>query len=169
MFDIGLGEVLVTFGVGIAVIGRKDLPIFARAVGRQLGRAVSYVKRSKDSLGNKLDQTVGHAELQQVQAELNKTMRELDVVKREIYSASNISTSTFIKQPQNNFNSNDSQNIQQQSYFNSSKSTNVNTDNSTGLTNVTSFNYNKNQDILNSNERTGSNLLTEIYLEEWEH
>ena len=102
MFDIGLGEIILTFGVGIAIVGRRDLPVFARAAGRQLGRAVTYVKKSKDSFGNKLDEKVGHNELKQVQAELNKTMRELDAVKREIYSASNISTSTFLNSQNNN-------------------------------------------------------------------
>lgn len=176
MFDIGLGEIMLTFGVGIAIIGRRDLPVFARAAGRQLGRAVTYVKKSKDSFGNKLDEKVGHNELKQVQAELNKTMRELDAVKREIYSASNISTSTFL----NSQNNNNMQQQQQQQPISQEISSSVTSNSSNNveniMTNNTKSSYNNNNNGTRSSDNkngsdtvTGSNLLTEIYLDEWEY
>lgn len=169
MLDISLGEVLLTFGVGIAVIGRKDLPVFARAAGRQLGRAVTYVRMSKASLGTKLDETVGQSELKKVKAELNKTMRELDAVKREVYSASDISTSAFLKpaketayikqQSKNSLSTPQAQSSEK----NSNASNSLNTGNINGGAVASHFSNNS-----NITERSGSSLLTEIYLDEWE-
>jgi len=170
MLDISLGEVLLTFGVGIAVIGRRDLPVFARAAGRQLGRAVTYIRISKDSLGTKLDETVGHSELKKVQAELNKTMRELDAVKREVYSASDISTSAFMKPAKEAaHNTQQSKSTlstpQAASSENNTNASNIpNTNNIAGGATASNFSNNS-----NTTERSGSSLLTEIYLDEWEH
>ena len=168
MFDIGFGEILVTFGVGVALIGRKDLPVFARAAGRQLGRAVAYVRRSRDELGSKLDKSVDRSDLQQVQAELNKTMMELDAIKREVYSAGKLSPDDLIapklSRPTQSFtDASDAskegavpkkvlqQDMQERNHL---------------VPNVISRVHSPSDNL--GVQKAGSSLLTEVYLDEWE-
>lgn len=165
MFDIGFGEILVTFGVGVALIGRKDLPVFARAAGRQLGRAVAYVRRSRDELGSKLDKSVDRSDLQQVQAELNKTMMELDAIKREVYSAGKLSPNDLIAPKLNR---------PTQSFTNASDTSKE------GAVPKKVLQQERNHLVPNmisrvrspsdnqGGQKAGSSLLTEVYLDEWE-
>ena len=168
MFDIGFGEILVTFGVGVALIGRKDMPVFARAAGRQLGRAVAYVRRSRDEFGSKLDKSVDRADLQQVQAELNKTMMELDAIKREVYSAGKLSPSDLIIPKQT---------TPTQSFTEPSDGSKrvpfLGKDEQEGMQahgglapNTIAKNHSPSDNL--GVEKAGSSLLTEVYLEEWE-
>ena len=168
MFDIGFGEILVTFGVGVALIGRKDMPVFARAAGRQLGRVVAYVRRSRDEFGSKLDKSVDRADLQQVQAELNKTMMELDAIKREVYSAGKLSPSDLIapklSRPAQSF-TEPSDVSKQVPFLGKGKQEGMQAH--YGLAPDTITKTHSPSDNVGV-EKAGSSLLTEVYLEEWE-
>ena len=85
MFDISMGEVLVTFGIAVALIGRRDLPKVARGAGRSLGRSVNFLQKTKDQVNS----ATKNAELQKMQAEINQSMKDLEEIKREVYSAGN--------------------------------------------------------------------------------
>lgn len=85
MFDLSVGEVFITFGVAVAVIGRKDLPKVARAAGRVLGKSVGYLQKTKQDIGS----ATSAAELRKMQAEINQSIKDLEEIKRDVYSAGN--------------------------------------------------------------------------------
>jgi Sec-independent protein translocase protein TatA len=85
MFDLSMGEVFITFGVAVAVIGRKDLPKVARAAGRVLGKSVGYLQKTKQDIGS----ATSAAELRKIQTEINQSIKDLEEIKRDVYSAGN--------------------------------------------------------------------------------
>ena len=50
MFDLSLGELLLTLGVGVMLVGRKDLPKVAHTAGYWVGRGVGTVQASRRNL-----------------------------------------------------------------------------------------------------------------------
>ena len=52
MLDLGWAEVLVTLGVAVAVLGKKDIPIAARTCGRMVGRTVGTLQRVRAEFTN---------------------------------------------------------------------------------------------------------------------
>ncbi|CAM9368122.1 unnamed protein product, partial [Sphacelaria rigidula] len=44
MFDISLGEILVVGGAGIILLGKKDMPLVFRLVGRTVGKVSGLVQ-----------------------------------------------------------------------------------------------------------------------------
>ena len=51
MFDIGFFELMIIMAIGVVVVGPKNLPRLARAVGRGWGE---FVKTNSATLGRKL-------------------------------------------------------------------------------------------------------------------
>jgi len=71
MFDIGWSEMAVVALVAIIVIGPRDLPRVARAVGRWMGKARAMAREFQRSL----DEMAREAELDQLRKELEKATR----------------------------------------------------------------------------------------------
>ena len=80
MFEISWGELVVLTGVGLTLIGRKDLPSAARMAGTQVGRLVGLLQGARA----RADRFAAHNELKQLQNELRSGLRELDAVKSEL-------------------------------------------------------------------------------------
>ena len=71
---------LVVSGLGLAMIGRRDLPSAARTAGQSLGRIVGLLQGARA----RADKFTSHNELTQLQNELRSGLRELDAVKSEL-------------------------------------------------------------------------------------
>ena len=80
MFDISWGELAVLSGVGLVLIGRKDLPLASRAVGQQVGRIVGLLQGAR----LRADRYASDHQLKQLQNEFRSGLRELDAVKAEL-------------------------------------------------------------------------------------
>ena len=83
MFDFSWGEFIVVAGIGLYMVGKKDLPKFSFMVGTQVGRVVGLLQGARA----KADRFAQHSELTQLQNELRAGLRELDVVKGEMAMA----------------------------------------------------------------------------------
>ena len=77
------GEVGVLTGVGLVLIGRKDLPIAANALGKQVGRIVGLLQGARI----RADRFATDHQLKQLQNEFKSGLRELDAVKAEMAGA----------------------------------------------------------------------------------
>ena len=81
MFDsVSWGELTVVIGLGLFVIGKKDLPKAAHMAGTQVGRVVGLLQGARA----RADRFAAHNELRQLQRELQSGLRELDLVKSEL-------------------------------------------------------------------------------------
>lgn len=80
MFDVSSGELIVLAGVGIALIGRKDLPNMSRALGDKVGRIVGLLQGARARGA----QFASNNELNSGLKELRTGLRELDAVKSEL-------------------------------------------------------------------------------------
>jgi Sec-independent protein translocase protein TatA len=80
MFDISWGELAVLSGVGLVLIGRKDLPLASRAIGQQVGRIVGLLQGARV----RADRYASDHQLKQLQNEFRSGLRELDAVKAEL-------------------------------------------------------------------------------------
>jgi len=74
VFNIGFAELLVILLVAFVIVGPKDLPKVARALGRWVKMAKNMYNDFKSEMG--LDETAD--ELAQVKRDLDKTIREAD-------------------------------------------------------------------------------------------
>jgi Sec-independent protein translocase protein TatA len=79
MFDVSWGELAVVTGLGLFLVGKKDLPAATRVVGRHFGRAVGVLQGARA----RADRFAANHELRQLQNELRAGLRELDAVKSE--------------------------------------------------------------------------------------
>jgi sec-independent protein translocase protein TatB len=95
MFDIGFSELLVIGVVALIVIGPEKLPRMARTVGVLAGRLQRYVSEVKADINREIEleelrkmrdsmqqaatdfQTSVQTEMNQTEAELNKTVEEV--------------------------------------------------------------------------------------------
>mmetsp|Transcript_41099 Transcript_41099/g.86347 ORF Transcript_41099/g.86347 Transcript_41099/m.86347 type:complete len:268 (-) Transcript_41099:587-1390(-) len=80
MFDVTWGEIVVVAGVGLVLIGRRDLPIASRAFGHQIGRIVGLTRGAR----LRADRFASDHQLKQLQNEFRSGLRELDAVKAEL-------------------------------------------------------------------------------------
>ena len=80
MFDVSWTGIVFVSGLGLAMIGRKDLPRAAHVAGTQLGRIVGLLQGARA----RADQFGAHSELRQLQNELRSGLRELDAVRSEL-------------------------------------------------------------------------------------
>lgn len=80
MLDVSWGEFAVILGLGLALIGRKDLPHASRVAGTQVGRIVGLLQGARA----RADRFAAQNELRQLQNELRSGLRELDAVKSEL-------------------------------------------------------------------------------------
>mmetsp|Transcript_26487 Transcript_26487/g.40815 ORF Transcript_26487/g.40815 Transcript_26487/m.40815 type:complete len:267 (+) Transcript_26487:108-908(+) len=83
MFDVTWGEVGVLTGIGLVLIGRKDLPVAANALGKQVGRIVGLLQGARI----RADRFATDHQLKQLQNEFRSGLRELDAVKAEMAGA----------------------------------------------------------------------------------
>ena len=76
---------LVSTGVGLAIVGRQELPVFARSAGTAFGRFVGVVLARLPKMSQLLNSTQGEGgSLQEMQHELRQGMRDLDAVRAEM-------------------------------------------------------------------------------------
>eukprot|EP00578_Thalassiosira_sp_NH16_P026428 CAMPEP_0181082660 /NCGR_PEP_ID=MMETSP1071-20121207/3742_1 /TAXON_ID=35127 /ORGANISM="Thalassiosira sp., Strain NH16" /LENGTH=289 /DNA_ID=CAMNT_0023164265 /DNA_START=25 /DNA_END=894 /DNA_ORIENTATION=+ len=80
MFDVTWGEIAVLTGVGLVLIGRKDLPVASRALGQQVGRIVGLLQGAR----LRADRFTADHQLKKLQNEFRSGLRELDAVKAEL-------------------------------------------------------------------------------------
>mmetsp|Transcript_10686 Transcript_10686/g.23176 ORF Transcript_10686/g.23176 Transcript_10686/m.23176 type:complete len:277 (-) Transcript_10686:264-1094(-) len=80
MLDVSWGEIAVLAGVGLVLIGRKDLPPASRALGTQVGRVVGLLQGAR----LRADRFATDHQLKQLQNEFRSGLRELDAVKAEL-------------------------------------------------------------------------------------
>jgi Sec-independent protein translocase protein TatA len=80
MIEVSWSEMFVVSALGLAMIGRKDLPQAARTAGQSLGRIVGLLQGARA----RADKFTAHNELKQLQNELRSGLRELDAVKSEL-------------------------------------------------------------------------------------
>jgi len=80
MFDISWGEFIVVVGLGLALVGKKDLPKASNFVGTQVGRVVGLLQGARV----RADRYAQQNELRQLQNELRSGLRELDAVRTEL-------------------------------------------------------------------------------------
>lgn len=88
MFDISWGELGLITAVGVAIVGRKDLPMVARAAGHYTGRAVGWLQ----GMRTRADRFTAQNELAHLQGQVRTGMRQLQAVQAEVLSASRVST-----------------------------------------------------------------------------
>ena len=94
MFDISGGEFLVLSCVGIAFIGRNDLPRASRALGDRIGRIVGLLQGARIR-GEQYAAKSQNKELQSGLRELRAGLRELDAVKAELAIAASTNVRGF--------------------------------------------------------------------------
>ena len=80
MFDISWGEIAVISAVGIALLGRKDLPPASHTLGYHVGRIVGLLRGARV----RADRYTADHSLRQLQNEFKSGLRELDAVKAEL-------------------------------------------------------------------------------------
>ena len=83
MFDVSWGELFVLTAVGIAFVGKRDLPRLAGAAGKQVGKLVGTLQGARA----RADHMIQQNELRQLQQELQSGLRELDAVRSELATA----------------------------------------------------------------------------------
>ncbi len=74
MFNIGFSELIMILLVGFIIVGPKDLPRVARALGRWVRMAKEMYNDFKAEMG--LDETAD--ELMELKRDMDKTMRDVD-------------------------------------------------------------------------------------------
>lgn len=90
MFDISWAELGVVMAVGVAVVGRKDLPAAARTAGDWTGRAVGWLQ----GMRSRADRFTAQHELAALQNQVRSSMRQLQAVQAEVLSASSVQSSS---------------------------------------------------------------------------
>lgn len=83
MFDVTLGEIGVLAGIGLVLVGRKDLPHAAHFAGKQVGRVVGILQGARI----RADRFASDHQLKALQNEFRSGLRELDAVKAELAGA----------------------------------------------------------------------------------
>ena len=83
MFDVSWGEIGVLTGLGLVLIGRRDLPLASHALGKQLGRIVGLLQGAR----LRADRFATDHQLKALQNEFRSGLRELDAVKAELAGA----------------------------------------------------------------------------------
>ena len=83
MFDFSLGEFVVLAGVGIVLVGRRDLPYASHTLGKQVGRVVGLLQGAR----LRADRFATDHAMKQLQNEFRSGLRELDAVKAELAGA----------------------------------------------------------------------------------
>jgi Sec-independent protein translocase protein TatA len=86
MFNISWTELGVVTAVGIAVVGRKDLPAAARTAGTYTGRFVGWLQ----GMRTRADRFTAQHELSTLQTQVRSSLRELQAVQAEMMSASSV-------------------------------------------------------------------------------
>jgi hypothetical protein len=92
MFDISWGlEFIIVSGIGIALIGRQDLPRVSHFLGTQVGKAVGWIQGARI----RADAYASQNELRQLHQQVRVGLRQLDVVRSE-FTSSGVSSSNLM-------------------------------------------------------------------------
>lgn len=83
MLDISWGETGVLVGLGLVLIGRRDLPLASHTLGKQIGRIVGLLQGAR----LRADRFAHDHQLKALQNEFRSGLRELDAVKAELAGA----------------------------------------------------------------------------------
>mmetsp|Transcript_6233 Transcript_6233/g.9094 ORF Transcript_6233/g.9094 Transcript_6233/m.9094 type:complete len:249 (-) Transcript_6233:591-1337(-) len=101
MFDVSSGELIVLAGVGIALIGRKDLPMMSRALGDKVGRIVGLLQGARARGAQFIAESESNRKNDALNSglkELRAGLRELDAVKSELAIAASTGMRGFENQ-----------------------------------------------------------------------
>eukprot|EP00899_Mesostigma_viride_P020971 jgi/Mesvir1/28876/Mv17971-RA.1 len=82
VFGIGYGELAVIVAMSAVVLGPKDLPIVARALGRFSGQAVGFLYKAR----RQFDAYADRSELSKLHEELQHGLHEISAIRNEIRS-----------------------------------------------------------------------------------
>ncbi len=83
MLDISWGETGFLIGLGLVLIGRRDLPLASHTLGKQIGRIVGLLQGAR----LRADRFAHDHQLKALQNEFRSGLRELDAVKAELAGA----------------------------------------------------------------------------------
>ncbi|OQR84920.1 sulfatase-like protein [Achlya hypogyna] len=83
---VTVGQVVLTLVAGSYLIGRKELPVMAKAGGRYVGRTVGAVLRAK----NEYFEATKDSEIVKMQTELQKGLDELNQIRSELTTISSM-------------------------------------------------------------------------------
>lgn len=78
----------MVMAVGVAVVGRKDLPAAARTAGNYTGRMVGWLQ----GMRSRADRFTAQNELATLQNQVRSSMRQLQAVQAEVMSASSVNS-----------------------------------------------------------------------------
>lgn len=93
MFGFSYGQLFLTVGAAAVLIGPKDLPRIARALGRFAGRSIGYVQMIRGQFDNVMQQS----QASQVHKELQDTLAQLEAIRYEVRSLSMMNPTPFTR------------------------------------------------------------------------
>lgn len=80
MFDIGFFELMIIMAIGVVVIGPKNLPKLARAVGKGWGEFQSTFNELKDDLMEEADNLKNTVNIDQLEQDVSSATKvDVDV------------------------------------------------------------------------------------------
>lgn len=74
MFDIGWSELLIFAVVTLLLVGRDELPVMMRTLGRYAG----MIRRQADEFRGHFDAAMQEAEFDQMQSEIESVVKDID-------------------------------------------------------------------------------------------
>eukprot|EP00752_Nemacystus_decipiens_P003664 g3377.t1 len=86
MFDVGMAEVVVIGGAAILLLGKNDMPLVFRLVGRGVGKVSGLVQGGRA----RMDQLSKGSDLLQLQNEIRSNLDDLRVIKAELRGAAQL-------------------------------------------------------------------------------
>lgn len=80
MFDIGFFELMIIMAIGVVVIGPKNLPKLARAIGKGWGEFQSTFNELKDDIMEEADNLKGTVNVDQLEQDVSAATKvDVDV------------------------------------------------------------------------------------------
>ncbi|CAM9221902.1 unnamed protein product [Pylaiella littoralis] len=86
MFDVGMSEVVVIGGVAILLLGKHDMPLVFRLVGRGVGKVSGLVQGGRA----RMTELSKGSDLLQLQNEIRSNLDDLRVIKAELRGAAQL-------------------------------------------------------------------------------
>eukprot|EP00904_Undaria_pinnatifida_P008265 jgi/Undpi1/4569/HiC_scaffold_18.g07923.m1 len=83
MFDIGMAEIIIIGGAAVLLLGKNDMPLVFRLVGRGVGKVSGLVQGGQARVG----ELSKGSELLQLQNEIRSNLDDLRVIKAELRGA----------------------------------------------------------------------------------
>ncbi|CAM9171948.1 unnamed protein product [Scytosiphon promiscuus] len=86
MFDVGMAEVVVIGGAAILLLGKNDMPLVFRLVGRGVGKVSGLVQAGR----SRMSELSQGSDLMQLQNEIRSNLDDLRVIKAELRGAAQL-------------------------------------------------------------------------------